>query len=344
MPSVSVVIPTYNRVDRLRRVLAGLERQTAPLTSFEVLVISDGSTDGTDAFLESVDTPLRLVAIRQPNGGPARARNVGIARASGELVLFLDDDVVPSPELIAEHLRAHAATRGDVVVLGPMLTPDDARLAPWVRWEQMMLYKQYDDMQAGRWQPTARQFYTGNTSLARRHLVAAGGFDTGLRRAEDVELAYRLASRGLGFVFNIRAAGYHYAERSLESWLAIPSAYGRSDVLFWRDRGQRWLLPTILYELRGRQLPVRALTRATLDRPWLSGLLMRLMLLVAALAARIGITKIERGVYSGLFHLRYYQGVADELGGRGAFFTHAAAATAPVDVPGVYAHHNGAPL
>ena len=79
------------------------------------------------------------------------------------------------------------------VVMGPMLTPNDFAMPAWVAWEQAMLMKQYDDMNAGNWQPTARQFYTGNTSLARQHLIQTGGFDTSFRRGEDVELAYRLA-------------------------------------------------------------------------------------------------------------------------------------------------------
>lgn len=336
MLQASVVIPTFNRRERLQRVLEALTRQTLDPDVFEVIVVSDGSTDDTAAFLRSAVMPFRLIALTQTNGGPARARNLGVTHATGERVIFLDDDVIPEPQCLAEHLAAYAEFGERAVVLGPMLTPRDIPLKPWVRWEQAMLEKQYTDMQAGRWQPTARQFYTGNTSLARRQIQEAGGFDITLRRAEDVELAYRLADRGLFFVFRPEAAGYHYAERSLASWLAIPYAYGRSDAIFWRDRGQRWLLPTVFHELRGRHPLVRSLMRLCLDRAGLSALAERGLCLMAAGAARLGMNRVERASYSGIFNLRYYQGLADEIGGRAAFLAQAAIAHTPEAAPGTY--------
>ena len=68
-----------------------------------------------------------------------------------------------------------------------------------------------------------------NTSLGSHHIL--GGFDASFRRAEDVELAYRLAKQGLRFLFNPKAIGYHVAERSFNSWIAIPYAYGRNYVI-----------------------------------------------------------------------------------------------------------------
>ncbi len=201
MIHLSVVLPTYNRLDRLRRVLHALESQTYPADKFEVLVISDGSTDGTDTYLQSVETALHLRPLSQPNQGPAQARNQGVASAVGSIILFIDDDVVPAPQLITEHLSMHQNYGDQLVVIGPMLSPPRFQMAPWVAWEQDQLAKQYGDMQAGQWQPTARQFYTGNSSVARHHVIEAGGFDPAFRRAEDVELAYRLKDRGLRFVF-----------------------------------------------------------------------------------------------------------------------------------------------
>lgn len=321
MLQVSVVVPTYNRLSRLRQVIDGLERQTYPLDQFEVIVVSDGSTDGTHAYLESIETPLRLSYVAQANQGPAAARNNGISLARGELVLFVDDDVVPEPELIVEHLRVHSAEGDGVVVLGPMLTPADFAMAPWVYYEQAMLVKQYIAMQEGRWAPTARQFYTGNTSLARRHLVEAGGFDSRLRRAEDVELAYRLAARGLRFVFNPQAIGYHYAERSFRSWMEIPYAYGRNDVIFAREKQQEWILPTARTEFHKRHPLIRLLMRACIDRERLGRGTTAALRLVAGLGERLGMRRVSQLAFSGIFNLRYYQGMADEIGGRQQFFS-----------------------
>ncbi|MFZ1397680.1 MAG: exopolysaccharide biosynthesis glycosyltransferase EpsD [Candidatus Promineifilaceae bacterium] len=330
--NLSVILPTYNRLGQLQQVLAGLEAQTAPLDSFEVIVVSDGSTDGTDDYLRQIETPLQLTAVSQPNQGVAATRNHGIRKASGDLVLFIDDDVVPAPELIDRHRAAHARLGHKAVVMGPMLNPPHFQMAPWVQWEQAMLMKQYKDMLTGRWHPTARQFYTGNTSLRRLYLQATGGFDASFRRAEDVELAYRLANLGLSFHFEPEAIGYHYAQRSFASWLAIPYVYGRNDVIFTRDKGQSWLLPTITKEYHERHALIRKLTALCLDRPLLSQLVLRGMGLVGGLGHRLGKTAVSRMAYSAIFNLRHYQGIADELGSRKAFFQAVNRAKQPVQV------------
>ncbi len=325
MPPVSVILPTYNRLDRLQRVLKALENQVFPRDQFEVIVVSDGSTDGTREYMHALKSPLSITFVEQANQGVAVARNTGLSRASGDLVVFIDDDVIPSPQLIAEHIKCHA--EDNVIVLGPMMTPPDFDMQPWVRWEQSMLMKQYDDMLKGRWSPTARQFYTGNTSLARRHVIEAGGFDPHFRRAEDVELAYRLAERGLRFIFNADAVGWHYAERSFKAWLEIPYVYGRNDVIFTRDKHQTWLLPTICHEFHGRHPLIRTLTRLCLDRAALS----KLAIEILKQAARVN--RLSRVAYSGIFNLRHYQGIADELGGRDTFFADVKANTKPVGLP-----------
>jgi len=326
MPNVSVVIPTHNRIERLKRVLAALERQDYALGDFEVVVVSDGSSDGTDEYLRALTTPLQLHLVVQPNLGVAVARNNGVRQATGDLVLFIDDDVVPAPQLIAEHVRIHSAQSDDVIVLGPMLTPEGFLMSRWVRWEQAMLTKQYDAMRAGKYAPSARQFYTGNTSLARTHLLASGGFDENFRRAEDVELAYRLAQRGLPFIFNPDAIGYHYAERSFRSWIEIPYVYGRNDVIFTRDKQQHWLLPEVLNEFHDRNMLVRLLVRICLDRDRLSRSTVAWLKGISYFADHLGFERLVQTTHSGIFNLRYYQGVAHEMGGRQRFFAQVAQA------------------
>ena len=237
-----------------------------------------------------------------------------MSRANNEYILFLDDDVVPQPQLIAEHMRIHKTSEREVVVLGPMLTPEGFDMAPWVRWEQAMLMKQYQAMERGDWVPTARQFYTGNASLRRSHIVAANGFNENFRRAEDVELAYRLAEHDIGFVFNPTAVGSHYAERSLRSWVDIPYTYGRNDVIFARTYRQTWILDSVREEFNERHQFNRLITRVCLGRPIIRDAITSSLKLIARIATRIGIDQVSRMAYSGLFNLRYYQGFADEFG------------------------------
>jgi glycosyltransferase involved in cell wall biosynthesis/GT2 family glycosyltransferase len=311
---VSVVVPTYNRVDQLRRTLEGLAGQTGLDALPEVVVVSDGSTDGTDEFLASADVPLPVIALRQDNAGPAAARNRGVRAATGELVLFVDDDVIPAADLVAAHLRHHAATDGDTVVIGPMVTPAGDPLSPWCQWEQDMLVKQYDAMDRGDWAATARQFYTANASLARHHVLDAGGFDERFRRAEDVELAYRLADRGLRFVFARDAVVVHHPDRSFHAWLDIAGAYGRNDVVFGRDLGQRWLLESIAREFHERHGLVRRLVRWCAPRPRVAAVVSLLLQGVARAAGLLRLGPVTRQALSALYNLAYYRGMASELG------------------------------
>ncbi|MGF1505651.1 MAG: glycosyltransferase family 2 protein, partial [Anaerolineae bacterium] len=105
MTSLSVIIPTYQRRDRLRRVLDALARQDAP--PFEVIVSLDGCTDGTQDMLTTLSVPYPLRWINGPNGGPGAARHRGARLAHSDRLLFLDDDILAQPGLLAAHLDPH---------------------------------------------------------------------------------------------------------------------------------------------------------------------------------------------------------------------------------------------
>jgi len=319
-PTVSVVLPTWNRLGTLRRALEALGSQTVSSADFEVVVVSDGSTDGTNDEIRRTKTPFFLNFFSQENAGPASARNRGVALATADLVLFLDDDVVPDPHLLEEHLRSHGVQGNRAVVIGPMLTPSDYRPNPFVRWEQSMLYKQYEAMERGDWTPNYRQFYTGNASLRRELLLSVGGFDERFRRAEDVETAYRLAKAGAKFYFNNRAVGYHYAQRSFKSWLRNAGDYGRNDVIFDRETSSTERVDIIRRELRDRHAIVRWLARLCLGRPRLESSLSWPARTLAEAADRVGCHGVARGALSALYNTSYYSGVASELGGANAFW------------------------
>jgi glycosyltransferase involved in cell wall biosynthesis len=318
-PTVSVVIPTYNRVDRLRRVLAALGTQTFSSDDFEVVVVSDGCTDGTDDYLAHATPSFELAVVKQPNQGPAAARNHGVARARGSIVLFIDDDVVATPHLIEEHVRIHALEQGDAVVIGPMITPPGFGMRSWVAWEQTMLYKQYDAMNAGLFAPTFRQFYTGNASLRRACFLQAGGFDIRFRRAEDVELAYRLDRTGVSWRWNPAAVGHHYADRPFESWLRTARDYGEHEVVFGRDQGQDPTFRRVRAEFARRSPLTRAMARLCASAPFLGRVLTVALRALAAAGDRVGATRVSRYALSGLFNVAYYSGMAAALGGAQEF-------------------------
>ncbi|MEA2463515.1 MAG: hypothetical protein QOJ98_1262, partial [Acidobacteriota bacterium] len=108
----SVVIPTWNRLEMLLRVLDALEAQLDP-PPFEVIVINDGSTDET----ERVVSQRKGITFRtQANAGPGRARNHGVSLATGRFVIFIGDDTVPEPRFLAEHARIHRESNDDPLV------------------------------------------------------------------------------------------------------------------------------------------------------------------------------------------------------------------------------------
>lgn len=318
-PTLSVVIPTYNRVDRLRRVLTALAAQDLDPGEFEVVAVSDGSTDGTDTYLASGETPLPVVHRRQDNAGPAAARNHGIEVARGEIIVFVDDDLVPEPTMLSRHLAVHRALGDDVVVIGPMSDPPDFEFSPWTKWEQRMLRKQYDAMRDGLYGATPRQFYTGNASIRRAHLLAVGCFDPRFRRMEDLELAYRLDELSLRWIFAPDAVGHHYAERSYDAWLRIAYDYGRNDVIFGRDHARPDVLASIAGEYRRRKAPLRALLRVSVPSRTISRAVQWPVERYARSRWSTRLDRLSRASLSCAYNDAYYRGVADELGGHREF-------------------------
>jgi GT2 family glycosyltransferase len=231
-----------------------------------VVVVDDGSTDGTADWLASRKTPFALQIHRQANSGPANARNRGVQAARARTVVFIDDDVVPRPALLEEHLKSHAA-EPDVAVIGPLLSlPHYPQ--PWVAWEQVQVERQYQAMREGKWRPTFRQFWTGNASVAREHVLGAGGFNPDFLRAEDIELATRLEQRrGVRFRFNPEAAGDHHAERSLHSWSRMHEAYGRLEKTIFSRLGEENALDLLAGNWSTLHPLTRALVRACLESP-----------------------------------------------------------------------------
>src|SRR5947209_498379 len=112
-PTVSVIVPTYNRRTRLGRLLAALDRQHRSGVRFEVVIAVDGATDGTAEMLAGLRPSFPLEVIKLAQGGPAAARNAAIAAATGEVLLFLDDDVVPQDGLFERHLAVHRRDRSE---------------------------------------------------------------------------------------------------------------------------------------------------------------------------------------------------------------------------------------
>jgi GT2 family glycosyltransferase len=233
MLEISVVVPTYNRLDTLAHVLPTLLDQDLPRDRYEVLICDSNSTDGTAEY-------LRAVSAEHPNvrhlpgaySGRAAARNAGIAAARGEIVLFNDSDILASPDLFSRHLRRHRERSGIAVVGLEVQVKDLGDYA----------YKRDHPQARGSLHPATRKklswlyFLTGNASVRRDDLVRAGSFDesfTGYGH-EDLELGYRLAQLGLEILYEPLAINYHCQDVPHDDQKDKMKLAGRSTVRFYR--------------------------------------------------------------------------------------------------------------
>ncbi len=314
LPSVSVVIPTRQRPESLLRVLDALAHQTAmDMQRVEVVVVCDGVGDPAFEAVQRGWYPMRLRLADQQRQGPAAARNHALALSTGQLIVFLDDDVVPEPHFLSVHQKAHEHDQ-ELVAIGPLLPPP-GHGTPWVRWEGKTVAEQYAAMARGEWEVSPRQFYTGNASVRRVHLVKAFGFDVTFPRGEDVELAFRLRDRGLHFTFLPEAEAQHLAERSYESWVAMAEAYGHFEVRMGRDRGHQDLLEAIAREFHTRHPLTRALARASIRNPIVARAAARAARPISLMCDRIGAPGLGGAALSATFDAVRLTGFADEVGG-----------------------------
>lgn len=199
VPSASVVIPAYNARETIRECLAALSRQTFG-GKYEVIVVDDDSTDETGRIVREMGA--KCFSIRR--GGPAKARNLGIEKARGEIVLFTDADCIPAGnwiEKITEPLRDDAVAG----VKGVYRTRQRELTARFAQYEYE---EKYDRV--------ARDTYidfvdTYSAAYKRSVLVENGGFNTSfpIATGEDAELSFRLAEKGYKMVFQPEAIVYH---------------------------------------------------------------------------------------------------------------------------------------
>lgn len=236
MVEISVVIPTFNRIDVLPEVLAALAGQEgAP--SFEVVVVDDGSSDGTAEFLRAYRAPYPLEILRQENAGPALARNRGVERSRGERVAFLGDDTVPSKGWLAEHQRAAKAHPGERLlgVIGYTDWHPRMKVDPFLRYINEYGLQFGYALIEDRDNVPFNFLYTSNLSLPRAALLE-DPFDLRFPYAawEDTELAYRLRKKGLRLIYEPAAKVFHDHPTRLRRFMARQEKAGYSAAIFYR--------------------------------------------------------------------------------------------------------------
>jgi peptidoglycan/xylan/chitin deacetylase (PgdA/CDA1 family)/GT2 family glycosyltransferase len=226
----SIVIPTYERRKTVARTIAALDAQAH--RDFEVIVVVDGSTDGTAQALRSLRVGFPLKVIEQENRGAGCARNTGIAAAGGEIVVFLDDDMRADPQMLAEHERSHRD--GAQLVIGDLpldpASPPNVLSRGVARWAA----RRRERLAANPQEIPLADLLSGQLSIACELLHRIGGFDASLTRnglygGEDIDFGYRVLEAGCRAVFNPLAITHQYYDVDPAEYLRRAYQAGRSE-------------------------------------------------------------------------------------------------------------------
>lgn len=232
----SVIIPTFNRIDVLRETLLALEQQCgAP--NFEVIVVNDGSDDGTKEYLSVYKTHRPFVVLTQKNRGPAVARNAGVSVARGQWVAFLGDDTVPDLDWLSHHVRKRSeyGCPHEVAVVGYTKWHSRMEVTPFLHYlNEGGLQFGYGLIKDPENLPFAF-FYTSNISLS-RHYLTQDKFNEKFPYPafEDIELGYRLTRRGLKLVYEPKAIVAHDHPTTYERFSKRQQKAGYCGVLLYQ--------------------------------------------------------------------------------------------------------------
>lgn len=219
MSEISIVIPTLGRAGALRDVLDGLSRaKVTPASDFEVVIALDAQAD-PDGVGDLEPGGIASAVVQASVTGASGARNAGWRSTSSPLILFLDDDIVPGSDLIAQHLAWHERhPEREVGVLGHVRWSRHVKVTPFMRWLETGIQFDYGTIRSVEveWQ----RFYSANVSVKREMLELVGGFDEERfpYGYEDLELARRMSEHGFRLLYNRDAVAEHMKTESLEGW------------------------------------------------------------------------------------------------------------------------------
>ena len=233
---LSVLIPVYNRRTALAQCLGALARQTIGRDEFEVIVCDDGSDDQPEELAGAFGSAVDLRFVRRAHTNRAAALNTGFHAARGDVVVFTDSDMVPTPALLEKHRDFHRRDpRPQAALLGYM---DWYPALPVTRFMRHIVedsawqfgYRALTDGAPATW----GYFYGGNSSVKREFLAAHGLHDESFARAEDVELGYRLSQAGMELVYDASAVNQHNHFVTVRDFVRRNENVGRALVHFAR--------------------------------------------------------------------------------------------------------------
>ena len=207
---VSVIIPTYNRKGELQALLHSLNSQTFPATCYEIIVVDDGSNDGTGEWLIKQKDQFKVSTTfyTQVRGGPGAARNAGMDKAKGDIFAFTDTDCIAEPEWLEQLIKPFTSDKVGAVGGSEIINDNDPLLMRCFHY--LMTASLTTGGLRGKQGKRLAHFYprTFNMAISRKAYKQTGGFKP-LFHAEDIELSYRIKKGGFDLVYQGAARVYH---------------------------------------------------------------------------------------------------------------------------------------
>lgn len=234
VPFISIVIATRNRPRQLARCLEACSRLDYPRERFEVIVVDDGSTVSLECVVTEYRHRMNLQFLRQPNTGPAQARNVGIAMATGELLAFTDDDCMPETDWLSQLASALQRTPGHMI---GGRTVNALTANAYSTTSQVIVdavYRHYNAGAGDSW-----FFASNNLAVPAATLREIGGFNNEFRFAEDRELCDRWQASGFGLSYAPDAVVQHAHDLTARTFWRQHFGYGRGAQHYHAQRARR---------------------------------------------------------------------------------------------------------
>ncbi len=214
-----MLIPTLCRPEMLHRVLSRLDRQTAPGSSFEVVVVADVAERDWRLDRLLANHSYRTRCLQVSRAGASAARNEAWRAAASDILLFLDDDVLPEPRLVAEHVAWHRCHPVEEVgVFGHVRWADDLKVTPFMRWLENGIQFDYPNIEGG--EAGWGRFYTAHASVKRALVERVGGFEEEALPSgyEDLDLVLRMHKHGFRLLYYRTAVAEHLHPMDLDFW------------------------------------------------------------------------------------------------------------------------------
>ena len=316
MNTVSIIIPTYNRLNLLKKTLNCLFNQSYSQDLYEIIVIDDASQDNTSSYLQDISQQknnLKFITHQQ-NCGPSKTRNDGINIAQGEIIIFLDDDMELDKDFIKQHIQ-FLENNSKTLQLVKIKLPREIQKQPFIKYlSKKGLYKLKEGVDLP-W----KDFTTGNVSMKKEYLDKYGGFDGdfSLINWEDQELGLKLIENGLHLRYNPKIEITHYYYPTLKKYCQKMEAGAANALLLYQKHPHDYVANFFrlhyLKPILSKDHKVAQITKAILLRLVFNSITAKLVQIAIIICETIKFQFLLFWLYGYLIGYHHLKGIKKEI-------------------------------